>query len=137
MNWTLEVVTMPVADIDRSKEFYAEQMGFVVDHDTRVDGGPGIVQLTPRGSGCSIVLGTGLVRMKPGSLQGLQLVVRDIRAAREELLGRGVEISAVQVAGPEGFRRAEEGEDLDNVGFAFFADPDGNQWALQQISSRS
>ncbi|MCP2330793.1 SRPBCC domain-containing protein [Actinoalloteichus caeruleus] len=137
MNWTLEVVAMPVSDIDRSKKFYGEQMGFVVDHDTRVDGGPGIVQLTPRGSGCSIVLGVGLVEMEPGSMQGLQLVVRDIRAAREELLGRGVEVSEVQVPGPEGFRPAEEGEDLNNVGFAFFSDPDGNRWALQQISSRT
>ncbi|APU15527.1 MULTISPECIES: VOC family protein [Actinoalloteichus] len=137
MNWTLEVVAMPVADLDRAKKFYAEKMGFVVDHDTRVDGGPGIIQLTPPGSGCSIVLGLGMVEMEPGSLQGLQLVVPDIRAAREELAGRGVEISEVQVAGPEGFRSSTEDDALDNVGFAFFSDPDGNRWALQQISSRA
>jgi len=136
MKWTLEVVVVPVADVDRAKEFYAERLGFAVDHDS--DFGPQmrVVQLTPPGSGCSIVIGKGVADMVPGSLKGLQLVVRDLRAARAELAGRGVEIGEVQVAGPEGFRPAKEDDDLNNQGFAFFADPDGNSWAVQQITAR-
>jgi catechol 2,3-dioxygenase-like lactoylglutathione lyase family enzyme len=137
MNWTLEVVVVPVSDLDRAKAFYAEQVGFDVDHDTRVDGGPGFVQLTPPGSGCSIVVGNGLVDMAPGSLQGLQLVVPDVHAARAELVERGVDVSEVQVVGPSGFRASREGDALDNVGFVFFSDPDGNGWAVQQISDRA
>ena len=136
MNWTLEVVVVPVADIDRAKDFYAEKLGFPVDHDTRIDGGPQFVQLTPPGSGCSIVLKKGFVDMEPGSLQGPQLVVSDLRAARAQLVERGVEVSEVQVLGPSGARPSREGDDLDNVGFVFFKDPDGNGWAVQQISSR-
>lgn len=137
MNWTLEVVVVPVSDVDRAKEFYASRLGFTVDHDS--DFGPQmrIVQLTPPGSGCSIVIGTGVGEgMAPGSLKGLQLVVNDVRAARAELAGRGVDIGEVQVAGPGGFRPAEDGDDLNNQGFAFFADPDGNGWAVQQITAR-
>jgi catechol 2,3-dioxygenase-like lactoylglutathione lyase family enzyme len=131
MKWTLEVVVVPISDVDRSKAFYAEQVGFVVDHDTTVGPGQRIVQLTPRGSGCSIVIGEGVVPpMAPGSLQGLQLVVRDVQAARDELAGRGVEVSEVQVLGENPGR----GGPLDNVGFAYFSDPDGNAWAIQQIS---
>ena len=137
MNWTLEVVVVPVSDVDRAKEFYAEKVGFVVDHDSRVDGGPGIVQLTPPGSGCSIVLGMGLVDMEPGSLRGVQLVVPDIHAAHAQLVERGVEVSDVQVIGESGLRPAREGDALDNVGFVFFGDPDGNGWSVQQISSRA
>ncbi|WP_158887243.1 VOC family protein [Amycolatopsis anabasis] len=137
MKWTLEVVVVPVADLDRAKAFYAEKVGFAVDHDSRFGEGNRIVQLTPPGSGCSIVVGEGVVpQMPPGSLKGLQLVVPDVHAAREELAERGVEVSEVQVAGPEGFRPSKEGEDLNNVGFAFFADPDGNEWAVQQITAR-
>jgi len=136
MNWTLEVVVVPVSDLDRAKAFYAEKVGFNVDHDTRIEGGPGFVQLTPRGSGCSIVLGNGIVDMAPGSLKGLQLVVPDIHAARAELVERGVEVGEVQVIGASGPRPSREGDDLDNVGFMFFNDPDGNGWAVQQISSR-
>ncbi|HVD27800.1 MAG TPA: VOC family protein, partial [Mycobacteriales bacterium] len=102
MEWTLEVVCVPVSDVDRAREFYAGKMGFALDHDTAV-GSVRIVQLTPRGSGCSIVLGT--TDMAPGSLRGLQLVVRDIRAARAELAGRGVEIGEVQVYDRDGSRR--------------------------------
>ena len=136
MKWTLEVVVVPVADVDRAKEFYADRLGFAVDHDS--DFGPQmrVVQLTPPGSGCSIVIGKGVADMVPGSLKGMQLVVRDLRAARAELAGRGVEIGEVQVAGPEGFRPAKEDDDLNNQGFAFFADPDGNSWAVQQITAR-
>jgi catechol 2,3-dioxygenase-like lactoylglutathione lyase family enzyme len=137
MNWTLEVVVVPVTDVDRAKEFYADKMGFAVDHDS--DFGPQmrIVQLTPRGSGCSVVIGTGVGDMTPGSLKGLQLVVNDIRAARAELADRGVDVGEVQVAGPGGFRAAEDGDDLNNQGFVFFADPDGNAWSLQQITDRA
>jgi catechol 2,3-dioxygenase-like lactoylglutathione lyase family enzyme len=137
MNWTLEVVCVPVSDVDRAKTFYAEKLGFDVDHDTKVGEEYRVVQLTPPGSGCSIVVGKGVVGMNPGSLKGLQLVVRDIRAARVELAERGVEVGEIQVVGASGPRPARDGEALDNVGFVFFDDPDGNGWAVQQISSRA
>ena len=136
MNWTLEVVAVPVSDVDRAKAFYAEKLGFDVDHDAKISEEFRVVQLTPPGSGCSIVVGKGLVDMTPGSLKGLQLVVNDIRAARARLVERGVEVGAVQVVGASRPRPARDGEDLDNVGFVFFSDPDGNGWAVQQISSR-
>ena len=135
MDWTLEVVCVPVSDVDRATEFYAETMGFALDHDTAV-GSARIVQLTPRGSGCSIVLGS--TDMAPGSLRGLQLVVRDLRTARAELAGRGVEIGEVQVYDRDGtLRPARDDDALNNVGFAFFADPDGNTWSVQQIDART
>lgn len=138
MNWTLEVVVVPVSDIDRAKAFYAERLGFVVDHDMTMGPEARIVQLTPPGSGCSIVIGRGAVPdMPPGALQGLQLVVRDLRAAHAELVGRGVEISPVQVFAQEGLREATDDDDLNNAGFCFFNDPDGNGWAVQQITARS
>jgi catechol 2,3-dioxygenase-like lactoylglutathione lyase family enzyme len=134
MNWTLEVVIVPVSDVDRAKAFYAEQLGFHVDHDTTVSEGNRIVQLTPPGSGCSIVVGEGIVPdMAPGSLKGLQLVVPDVRAAHAELGRRGVEVGEIQVMG-ENF--TPQPDPLDNVGFVFFSDPDGNGWAVQQISAR-
>jgi catechol 2,3-dioxygenase-like lactoylglutathione lyase family enzyme len=136
MDFLLEVVVVPVSDVDRAKAFYEERLGFHVDHDTRASDELRIVQLTPTGSGCSIVIGTGLADMQPGSLKGLQLVVADIRAARSLLADRGVEISEVQVYAPDGLRPSREDDELDNVGFAFFSDPDGNGWALQQISAR-
>lgn len=136
MNWTLEVVTVPVTDVERAKHFYSKQVGFVVDHDTRVSDEVHFVQLTPPGSGCSIVVGKGIVDMQPGWLKGLQLVVSDLYRARAHLVERGVEVSEVQVAGPSGFRPSSEGDTLDNVGFVFFSDPDGNGWAVQQISDR-
>ena len=135
MNWTLEVVVVPVSDIDRSKAFYADQLGFNVDHDTVINEDVRIVQLTPPGSGCSVVIGKGAVPdMPPGSLKGLQLVVADITAAHKELVERGVPVSDVQKVG-ENPRPVPD--PLDNVGFIFFADPDGNSWAVQQISSRA
>ena len=136
MNWTLEVVVVPVSDVERAKTFYAEKLGFEVDHDAKISEELRVVQLTPPGSGCSIVVGKGLVDMEPGSLKGLQLVVNDIRAARAQLVERGVEVGEVQVVGASGPRPARDGEDLDNVGFVFFSDPDGNGWAVQQISAR-
>jgi catechol 2,3-dioxygenase-like lactoylglutathione lyase family enzyme len=136
MNWTLEVVVVPVADVDRAKAFYADKVGFHVDHDTTISDEMRIVQLTPLGSGCSIVVGTGMVDMPPGSLRGLQLVVSDIRAAHAELVERGVDVSEVQVYDVGGLRPSREEDNLDNVGFVYFSDPDGNGWAVQQISSR-
>lgn len=113
----LEVVQVPVADVDRSKSFYTEKLGFVLDHDVEHIPGMRVVQLTPPGSAASIVIGTGMTGMTPGSLEGLQLVVPDMGAARAELLGRGADISEVQEMG--------------GVQFAFFADPDGNRWVIQ------
>ena len=134
MNWTLEVVWVPVSDVDRAKAFYAEQLGFNVDHDTQVSEGNRIVQLTPPGSGCSIVIGEGIVPdMPPGSLKGLQLVVSDLRAARAQLAQRAVEVGEIQVIGEN---PTPQPDPLDNVGFVFFSDPDGNEWAVQQISAR-
>ena len=124
MDYRLEVVVVPVADVDRAKAFYAEQVGFNVDHDESVSDEVRVVQLTPPGSACSIVIGTGLADMEPGAVKGLQLVVTDIDAARAELAGRGVEISEIKVLGRPGrpgFR------------FAFFSDPDGNGWAVQEL----
>ena len=134
MNWTLEVVVVPVSDVDRARAFYADQLGFNVDHDTKISEGNRIVQLTPPGSGCSIVVGEGVVPdMEPGSLKGLQLVVADLHAARNQLLERGVEVSEIQVLGES---PTAQPDPLDNVGFVFFSDPDGNGWGVQQISAR-
>jgi catechol 2,3-dioxygenase-like lactoylglutathione lyase family enzyme len=134
VNWTLEVVVVPVSDVDRAKAFYAEQLGFNVDHDTQISEGNRIVQLTPPGSACSIVVGEGIVPdMSPGSLKGLQLVVPDIHAARAQLVQRGVEVGEIQVMGES---PTPQPDPLDNVGFVFFSDPDGNDWAVQQISAR-
>jgi catechol 2,3-dioxygenase-like lactoylglutathione lyase family enzyme len=133
MNWTLEVMVVPVTDVDRAKTFYADQLGFNVDHDTKASDELRIVQLTPPGSGCSIVVGKGLTDMAPGSLKGLQLVVPDVKAARAQLVDRGVEVSDVQILGEN---PSPMPDPLDNVGFVFFSDPDGNGWAVQQISTR-
>jgi catechol 2,3-dioxygenase-like lactoylglutathione lyase family enzyme len=127
MDWTLEVVVVPVSDIDRSVAFYRDQIGFNLDHDTRV-GDMHFVQLTPNGSGCSIVFGTGpgMDAMAPGTLKGLQLVVPDAYAAREELISRGVEASEISVI-----------DERDGGTFFGFSDPDGNTWAVQQIKARA
>ena len=134
MNWTLEVVVVPVSDVERAKAFYAEQLGFNVDHDVEVIKANRVLQLTPPGSGCSIVVREGTAAdMQPGSLKGLQLVVSDIRAARAQLADQGVKVSEVEVLGEN---PSPEADPLDNVGFVFFADPDGNGWSVQQISAR-
>jgi catechol 2,3-dioxygenase-like lactoylglutathione lyase family enzyme len=135
VNWTLEVVVVPVADIDRAKAFYADRLGFKVDHDLVINEQMRLVQLTPPGSGCSIVIGKGAVPdMPPGSLKGLQLVVPDINQAHRELVERGVAVSDVQELGENPMPTPHP---LDNVGFVFFSDPDGNGWAVQQISERA
>jgi catechol 2,3-dioxygenase-like lactoylglutathione lyase family enzyme len=131
MDWKLELVVIPVTDVDRAKRFYEEQVGFVVDHDTRIGDDVRVVQLTPVGSACSIAIGIGIGRIAsaPGSVQGIQLVVPDVDAAREQLLQRGVEVSAVQ---------HYDGADLvdgrggDWNSFVFFSDPDGNGWVVQE-----
>jgi len=132
MDWKLETVTLPVADVDRAKHFYSEQVGFNVDHDTPVSDEMRIVQLTPPGSACSIVIGSGMDGGATGTVQ-LQLVVSDIVAARAELLARDVEISEVQHF--EGAERVD-GPGGDWNSFAFFTDPDGHGWALQQSPAR-
>lgn len=122
MDWKLELVPVPVTDVDRAKTFYVDQVGFHADHDHQVHDTLRFVQLTPPGSACSIVLGTGVTTMPPGSQQGLQVVVDDVETARRELLGRGVHASEVDVQ-PWG-------------SFVTFPDPDGNTWVLQQLPPR-
>jgi predicted enzyme related to lactoylglutathione lyase len=122
MDWKLELVAIPVSDVDRAKAFYTEKAGFNADHDRTVSDEVRFVQLTPPGSACSIALGKGLVDAEPGSVKGMQLVVSDIHAARAELAERGVEVSEVQEF-PWG-------------SFVFFSDPDGNAWAVQALPPR-
>ncbi|MFN8592320.1 MAG: glyoxalase superfamily protein [Thermomicrobiales bacterium] len=118
----LELVPVPVTDVDRAKDFYVDQVGFNADHDHRVQEGLRFVQLTPPGSACSIVIGEGITEMAPGSQKLLQMVVEDVAAVREALAARGVGVSDIEVM-PWG-------------SFAFFSDPDGNSWALQQLPAR-
>jgi catechol 2,3-dioxygenase-like lactoylglutathione lyase family enzyme len=120
----LEVVPIPVSDIENAKTFYTEKVGFHLDHDVRPTEGMRVVQMTPPGSACSVVIGEGLPLGKPGSVKGVQLVVEDIDAAREALAGRGVPVSAVQQLGPEGSPGSR---------YVFFEDPDGNMWAVQEF----
>jgi catechol 2,3-dioxygenase-like lactoylglutathione lyase family enzyme len=136
MDWKIEVVTVPVSDLDRARDFYADKVGFDVDIDHRISDDIRLVQLTPPGSACSIHLGKVTVDMEPGSLDGVFLVVRDVRAARAHLAERGVEVGEIQVFEAGSYRQAQEGEDLDLVGCVFFSDPDGNRWCVQQIPDR-
>jgi catechol 2,3-dioxygenase-like lactoylglutathione lyase family enzyme len=136
MDWKLEVVTIPVSDMDRAKTFYAEQIGFDVDIDSQVATDVRFLQLTPPGSACSIHLGPGTEQLKPGSLEGLFLVVSDVKAAREDLIERGVDVGEVLVFDSGKYRPSREGESLDLVGVFFFTDPDGNRWMVQQIPPR-
>jgi uncharacterized protein YndB with AHSA1/START domain/predicted enzyme related to lactoylglutathione lyase len=136
MDWTLEVVQVPVTDVERAIAFYAGQLGFALDFDTTIDERTRFAQLTPPGSGCSVVVSTGMAEMAPGLQRGLQLVVADLRAAHARLVGAGVENSGVTVYDGGGFRPATGADALDNVGFVRFSDPDGNGWAVQQISAR-
>ena len=119
MDMKLELVAVPVSDVDRAKRFYVEQVGFVEDQDSTVSDEIRFVQLTPPGSACSIAIGKGLTQMTPGSVDGMQMVVADAQAARDELVARGVEVSDVDVQ-PWG-------------SFVYFSDPDGNRWSLQQL----
>jgi catechol 2,3-dioxygenase-like lactoylglutathione lyase family enzyme len=133
MNWKIEVVTIPVSDVDRARDFYADKVGFAVDIDHRISDDLRLVQLTPPGSASSIHLGKGTVDMEPGSIDGVFLVVRDVRVARDQLVERGVEVGELQVFDDGSYRPAREGEGLDYVGCVFFSDPDGNRWCVQQI----
>ena len=129
MEYKLEVVVVPVSDVDRAKAFYADQVGFVVDVDHSPNERFRVVQLTPPGSGCSITIGKGLSDMAPGSIKGLQLVVADVDAARADLASRGLDVSPVQHHDGNGM---VEGRGDDWNSFVFFADPDGNTWAVQE-----
>ena len=122
MNWTLELVAIPVTDVDRAIAFYRDQVGFVLDHDHSVSDDLRFVQLTPAGSGCSICLGVGLTEATPGSVEGMQLVVADIEEAHRQLTERGVECSAID---PQPWGN-----------FVYFRDPDGNKWSVQHIPAR-
>jgi catechol 2,3-dioxygenase-like lactoylglutathione lyase family enzyme len=122
MDWKIELLAVPVTDVDRAKAFYVDQVGFNADHDHRVNEGLRFVQLTPPGSACSIVIGEGITDMAPGSQQGIQMVVADVEAARATLIANGVEASDV--------------DDQPWGRFVFFSDPDGNGWALQQLPPR-
>lgn len=137
MDWKLEVVTIPASDLDRARDFYADKVGFNVDIDERMNDDVRFLQLTPPGSGCSIHIQPGKDRMKPGSLEGLFLVVADVKKARDELAGRGVDVGDVLVFDSGDYRPAREGESLDLVGVVFFDDPDGNRWMVQQIPPKS
>jgi len=123
MEMKLELVAVPVTDVDRAKAFYTEKIGFHADHDQQVRDDLRFVQLTPPGSACSIVIGVGITEMPPGSQKGLQMVVADVQAVREELVKRGAEVSEIDVQ-PWG-------------SFVYFRDPDGNGWSLQQLPSRT
>jgi predicted enzyme related to lactoylglutathione lyase len=123
MDWKLELVAVPVSDVDRAKSFYVDKVGFHADHDQRVNDQLRFVQLTPPGSSCSIALGQGISDKAPGSVGGLQLVVSDVNAARDQLVQRGVDVTEVQTF-PWG-------------SFVYFSDPDGNRWAVQQLPARN
>jgi catechol 2,3-dioxygenase-like lactoylglutathione lyase family enzyme len=123
MDWKLELVVVPVSDVDRAKAFYVDQVGFDADHDHQIDENLRFVQVTPPGSACSIAIGTGITDAVPGSVRGLQMVVADIDAAHEHLADRGVTVSDI--------------EDLAWGSFVYFADPDGNAWAVQQLPGRT
>jgi len=129
MDWKIEVIVVPVSDVDRAKHFYSDQLGFTVDVDHQAGENFRVVQVTPPGSACSISFGVGLGAMAPGSLQGLQLVVSDIDAARAQLVAGGVDVSEVQHF-EEGGPKPGHGGDWNS--FVFFSDPDGNSWAVQQ-----
>ncbi|MCI0636405.1 MAG: VOC family protein [Actinobacteria bacterium] len=123
MDWRLELIAMPVSDIDRAKDFYTDKAGFNADHDITVSDEIRFIQLTPPGSACSITLGKGITDAEPGSVKGMQMVVSDIEAAHEELTSRGVDVGPVQ--------------DFPWGRFVFFSDPDGNGWAVQQLPPRA
>jgi catechol 2,3-dioxygenase-like lactoylglutathione lyase family enzyme len=129
VDYKLEVVVVPVSDVDRAKAFYVDQVGFPVDVDSQPNEQFRVVQMTPQGSGCSVTIGTGLADMAPGTLKGLQLSVADIEAAHAELSGRGVPVSSIQHHDGTGF---VDGLGGDWNSFFFFDDPDGNGWAVQQ-----
>lgn len=136
MDWKLEVVTLPVSDLDGARDFYAQRLGFTVDIDHEANGFR-FLQLTPLGSGCSIHLREADAERPAGSLRDLFLVVADVRAARDHLVEHGVDVGEIQVFDSGDYRPARPGESLDLVGCVFFSDPDGNGWCVQQIPPRA
>ena len=137
MDFKLELVVVPVSDVDRAKAFYEEKAGFTVDVDHRAGDEFRVVQLTPPGSACSITIGTGLTKSEPGSYQGLHLVVTDIEAARAELAGRGVEIGDPFHFGAEGQTPGLHPERADYGTYLTFSDPDGNAWLVQEVGKNA
>ena len=133
MDWKLELVLVPVSDVDRAKAFYTEKAGFTLDVDHRAGDEFRVVQMTPPGSACSIAVGIGITKAPPGSAQGLHLVVPDIEAARAELADRGVDVSDVQHFEATGMVPGPDPESRDYGSYVFFSDPDGNSWAVQQV----
>ena len=133
MDYKLELVLVPVADVDRAKAFYADQLGFAVDVDHRAGERFRVVQMTPPGSACSISVGVGITQATPGSVEGLHLVVSDIEAARAELVGRGVEVSDVRHMASGAWAPGPDPQRSDYGSFADFTDPDGNRWVLQEV----
>jgi catechol 2,3-dioxygenase-like lactoylglutathione lyase family enzyme len=132
MDWKLELVAIPVSDVDRAKAFYVDQVGFNADHDHRVSDELRFVQLTPPGSACSITFGIGITEAAPGSVRGTHLVVTDIEAARAELVGRGVDVSDIRHFSGSGWEPGPHPDHADYNSFADFSDPDGNTWVLQE-----
>ena len=134
MDYKLELVILPVSDVDRAKAFYCDKMGFHLDVDHHPSEAFRVVQMTPPGSACSITIGIGITPAEPGSVRGLHLVVSDIEAARAELAQRGVEVSEVYHFGPDGQQPGPDPSRSDYNSFASFADPDGNAWVLQEVN---
>jgi catechol 2,3-dioxygenase-like lactoylglutathione lyase family enzyme len=132
MDFKLELVLIPVTDVDRAKEFYVERCGFNLDVDSRPSDEFRVVQITPPGSACSLTIGIGLTDAAPGSYRGTHLVVTDIEAARADLVGRGVDVSDIRHMGSDGWRPGPDPERRDYASFADFSDPDGNTWVLQE-----
>ncbi len=137
MDWKLELVVVPVSDVDRAKAFYTEKLGFNVDVDHRAGESFRVVQLTPPGSACSVTIGTGLTQVAPGTYQGLHLVVDDIEAARAQLVGRGVEVSEPFHFGADGQAPGLHPERADYGTYLSFSDPDGNGWLVQEVRPRA
>ena len=133
MDFKLELVLIPVSDVDRAKEFYVESCGFTLDVDHQASEEFRVVQITPPGSACSLTIGTGLSDAAPGSYRGTHLVVTDIEAARDELVGRGVDVSEIRHMTSTGWEPGVDPEHTDYGSFADFKDPDGNSWVLQEV----
>jgi len=133
VDFKLELILLPVTDVDRSKQFYQEKMGFVLDVDHQPNDEFRVVQFTPPGSACSITFGKGIVDSTPGSVRGLHLVVTDIEAARDELTRRGVEVGEIRHMGPNGWEPGRDPNHAQYNSFADIADPDGNTWLLQEV----
>jgi catechol 2,3-dioxygenase-like lactoylglutathione lyase family enzyme len=136
VDYRLELVLIPVSDVDRAKAFYTEKVGFTLDVDHQPSEEFRVVQMTPPGSACSITVGVGITDAAPGSYRGTHLVVRDIEAAHAELVGRGVGVSEIRHMGEKGWEPGPDPERRDYGSFADFADPDGNTWVLQEVTSR-